>query len=372
MAEFILARRAAAKALSDEVAAAESSKKVQLAAEGLVKLMDSPGKQELIIKPKDAKEYTDHLAKQQKNWNAFIKKRAEQLTTQHAIAELFTIGQTDLALLMFRPERVALWQTNYGLIRDIFEIAPVPSQCNNTIDPFVPGETPCWICGMVIPFATDDLECGHENGLAGECEHILPIAQAAMFLQLYDSKNKASDLFELEYAWSHKLCNRTKNDDVYFKDELDTDGIPVVDESQFENLLKRIYNSKRTDATCEGHPEHSFLDLLHEHVGKDVKEWKKNQNGEFIVRYGKIIKYIGGANFKSAPELYILALAAAPASIVTRLDLTRRRTLGYAGGRRRRTRRRTSSFLPHRRRRSYHAIRTSSRRRPVVGIADSF
>jgi hypothetical protein len=182
-----------------------------------------------------------------------------------------------------------------------------------------------------------------------------------MFLQLYDSKNKASDLFELEYAWSHKLCNRTKNDDVYFRPELDKDGIPVVDESQFENLLKRIYNSKRTDATCEGHPEHSFLDLLHEYVGKDVKEWKKNQNGEFIVRYGKIIKFIGGANFKSAPELYILALAAAPASIVTRLDATRRATLGYGGRRRKR-----------RTRRRHHAMRTSSRRRPVVGIADSF
>jgi hypothetical protein len=362
MAERVLARRAAAKALADQIAAADMSRKEQIAAEGLVKLMESPDKQALTIKPKNPAKYAENLAKEEKNWNAFIRKRAQQLTTQHAVAELFTIGQRDLALLMFRPERVAMWETNVGPVRDIFEIAPPPSQCNNTIGPFVPGVTPCWICGMTIPFATSDLHCGHENGLAGECEHILPIAQAAMFLQLYDSKNKESDLFRLEYAWAHKLCNRTKNDDVYFRDELDADGIPVVDERAFDRLLTGIYNSVRTDATCDGHPEHSFLDLLHKHVGNNVKDWKRNQNGEFIVRYGKIIRFIGGANFKSAPELYLLALAAAPASIVNRLDATRKATLGYAGGRRRK--RRTQ--------RRYQAIRTSSRRRPVVGMDASF
>jgi hypothetical protein len=363
MAALVLARRAAAKVLSDQIAAADMSRKEQVAAEGLVKLMNSPAKQEITVTPKNAAEYAKNLAIQERNWNSFIKKRAEQLTTRDAIAELFTLGQTDLALLMFRPERVALWQTNYNLVRDIFEIAPVPSQCNNTIFPFVAGTTPCWICGMVIPFATADLHCGHENGLAGECEHILPIAQAAMFLQLYDAKNKADlDIYKLEYAWSHKLCNRTKNDDVYFRPELDTTGIPIVDDNAFEKLLTRIYNSDRVDATCEGHPEHSFKKLLQEYVAKKtVKGWKAAQRGEFIVRYGRIIKFVGGTNFKAAPEIYLLALAAAPASIVTRLDPTRRATLGYGGRRRKR-----------RTRRRYHAIRTSSRRRPVVGMADSF
>lgn len=363
MADFVRAKRAAANALLAEVAAAEMSKKEQLAAEGIVQLMDSPAKPEPTIKPKNAAEYAKNLAIQERNWNALIKKRAQQLTTRDAIAELFTLGQTDLALIMFRPERVAMWQTNYGLVRDIFEIAPVPSQCNNTIFPFVPGVTPCWICGMVIPFATADLHCGHENGLAGECEHILPIAQAAMFLQLYDAKNKASTgLFKLEYAWSHKLCNRTKNDDVYFRPELDAEtGIPIVDDKAFEKLLIRIYNSDRVDATCEGHPEHSFRNLLQNYVGRNVREWKAAQTGEFMIRYGKIIKFVGGKNFTDAPELYLLALAAAPASIVTRLDATRRATLGYGGRRRKR-----------RTRRRYQAIRTSSRRRPVVGMAASF
>jgi hypothetical protein len=354
MAERVLAKRAAAKALAEQVAATELARKEQIAAEGLVKLMNSPPKPAISTSPKDAVLYARNLQKQQKNWEVFIKKRAQQLTTQHAIAELFTIGQLDLALLMFGPERTALWETNYSLVRDIFEIAPIPSQCNNTIGPFVPGKTPCWICGMVIPYATEDMHCGYENGLAGECEHILPVAQAAIFLQLYDKVNKASDLFNLEYAWSHKLCNRTKNDDVYFRPELAATGIPVIDDKQFDKLLTRIYNSDRTDATCAGHPKHSFKDLLQKYVGKDVKGWKSRQNGEFVVRYGKIVKFIGGPNFRSSPELYILALAAAPASIVNRLDETRRATLGYGGKRRTRRRR-------------HQSIKMSSRRHSLSG-----
>jgi hypothetical protein len=354
MAERVLAKRAAAKALAEQVAATELARKEQIAAEGLVKLMESPAKQAITVKPRDPAKYAENLAKHQKSWNAFIKKRAQQLTTRHAIAELFTIGQLDLALLMFGPERIALWETNYNLVRDIFEIAPVPSQCNSTIGPFVPGKTPCWICGMVIPYATGDMHCGHENGLAGECEHILPVAQAAIFLELYDKANKASDLFKLEYAWSHKLCNRTKNDDVYFRPELDAAGIPVIDDKQFDKLLTRIYNSDRTDATCAGHPEHSFKDLLQKYVGTNVKSWKSRQNGEFMVRYGKIIKFIGGENYRSSPELYILALAAAPASIVNRLDPVRKATLGYGGKRRTRRRR-------------HQSIKISSKRHSLSG-----
>ena len=354
MAERVLAKRAAAKALTDQLKAVEREQLERAAADGLVKLMNSPPKPEIDIVPKNPALYAENLRKQQANWGKFIKKRAEQLTTRHAIAELFTIGQLDLALLMFGPERVALWETNYNLVRDIFEISTAPSQCNNTIGEFRPGVTPCWICGMVIPFKTADLYCGHENGLAAECEHILPIAQASIFLQLYDPGNRLSELFPLEYAWSHKLCNRTKNDDVYFQPELDREGVPVIDGTAFSRLLTRIYNSERGDRICNGRPEHSFQNLLRNYVGKDVSGWKSRQNGEFVKRYGNIVTFIKGKNFISSPELYILALAAAPASIVNRHDETRQATLGHG----RRTRRR---------RRRHQSIKMSSRRHSLSG-----
>ena len=353
MAERVLAKRAAAQAEAEKLKAVMRDQLEHAAVEGMVKLMDSPPKPEITIAPNDPALYAKNLKKQQDNWERFIKKRAQQLTTQHAIAELFTIGQLDLALLMFGPERVALWETNYGLVRDIFELATAPAQCNNTIFPFVAGKTPCWICGMVIPFATDDMKCGYENGLAGECEHILPIAQAAIFLQLYDKGNKNSDLFKLEYAWAHKLCNRTKNDDVYFRPEFDSAGVPLIDEAAFSRVLTEIYNSKRKDAMCDKDPEHSFKPRLHRHV-KNVNDWKEAQKGEFIVRYGKIIKFVGRENFKEAKQLYLLALAAAPAAIVNRHDETKRATLGYG----RRTRRR---------RRRHQSIKMSSRRHSLSG-----
>ena len=311
------------------------------------RLASEPG-----VRPRDPVEYERNLAKQRTNWNRFLIKRAEQVTTSHAIAELFTIGQSDLSLLMFRPERVALWETNYGTLRDIFEISAVPAQCNNTIGPFVPGVTPCWICGMVIPFATDNLKCGHENGLAGECEHILPIAQASIFLQLYDAKNNNSALFPLEYAWSHKLCNRTKNQDVYFRNELDDRGVPIIDEAQFGKLLSNIYNTIRADSTCSGYVDQSFKNLLRNYVGPNVKEWKQTRIAAFRERYTKIIDFIGGKNFQSSPELYILALAAAPAAIVNRLDPVRKATLGFG----RRTRRRR-----------HQSMRMSSKRHSLSG-----
>jgi len=353
------------KLLEQQKLASESIVKIwdQAIAEGPPKrAADSKGD----IEPVNEKRFNDLFAKQQTNWKKFVDKRRNQKTTKDAIRELFTIGQMDLALINFGPRYVALWETNFSneTVRDIFELADVDEQCNNTIGAVVPGTTLCWICGMPIWAESKDLPCKSDNGLSPECEHILPIAQAALFLQLYDKTNYESDLFKFEYDWSHKTCNQTKNADVYFKtrtidDELTIvtteDGLPVFDEAAVRRLLEKIYDSKRSDATCEPRNAHvrntkgffidtySFRDTLQDWVNfkyldkGSVEQWKKHRIDVFRAKYTAIINFIGGTNFKLNPQTYILSLASAIAEIVTRQDLHRRAVKGQSPFRRQKT-----------------------------------
>jgi hypothetical protein len=362
-----LAAEAAAKA------AAEAAKKKEIEEELKRKLAaaeaaaTAAAPEETDIKPVNEEKFQANLAKQEKNWKSFSEKRRDQKTTQDAISELFTIGQRDLALMNFGPRYVALWETNYpnDLVRGIFELADVDEQCNQTVGAVVPGETICWICGMPIWAEQQNLPCKADNGLSPECEHVLPIAQAAVFLQLYDKTNYQSDLFKFEYDWSHKTCNQTKNDDVYFKTEtidkrkgpvVGPDNLPIFDEEAVKRLLAKIHNTDRSDGTCDPRPAHkrvgqfyvdkySFKDTLQDwvhfrYLGKgSYKRWEESRVGVFRAKYQAVLDFIGGTNFKLNPQTYILSLASAIAEIVNRQDnhrrprdgrpSVRRQTLGY-------------------------------------------
>jgi hypothetical protein len=109
--------------------------------------------------------------------------------------------------------------------RDWWERASVAQQCDNTIGPFLEG-TKCYICGFPIKQLP-------------ECEHILSVFKASMFLHLYrndfklgqdgvvnDSTGKPLDkrtidriMFELllEYKWAHRCCNQVKSDIDFVK-----------------------------------------------------------------------------------------------------------------------------------------------------------
>ena len=109
--------------------------------------------------------------------------------------------------------------------RDWWERASVAQQCDNTIGPFIKG-TKCYICGFPIKQLP-------------ECEHILSVFKASMFLHLYrndfkigqdgvvnDSTGKPLDkrtvdriMFELllEYKWAHRCCNQVKSDIDFVK-----------------------------------------------------------------------------------------------------------------------------------------------------------
>jgi len=98
--------------------------------------------------------------------------------------------------------------------RDIYETTTPTAQCRAVI-----GEPDkCWVCGY-------DFSNASILGTA-QCEHILPIVQAIMYLDLYSPKKLKSlstpeekadyiDYLRLEYRWAHQACNLIKKGDVY-------------------------------------------------------------------------------------------------------------------------------------------------------------
>lgn len=97
------------------------------------------------------------------------------------------------------------------------------TQCSNAIGNFQIGTTVCYICGFPLE------ESGNNN--TPECEHILPVFKAALYLHLYNAEYKnivqnykfgkrltndtdamIAKEIDMEYAWAHKCCNQVKSD----------------------------------------------------------------------------------------------------------------------------------------------------------------
>jgi len=408
MAEAVLARRAALREQQEAALAAAAA--VRSFEEGIQNLIafaeppplpPTPHEAMGLTTAEEIERYEINLARLNRDLATFLKRNTGE-TFDLALAELFKIGLQELCCLSFGTERIALWLTKKGTVRKIFEHEDPEDQCNGTIGEA--GDLPCWICGMEIDPTEEhpnkiDMAAGKKtNPFAPECEHILPIAQAAIFIDLYKRTPEgiAADrikIFDLEYDWAHSACNQTKSDDVYVDGVLAAPvgpfgSLPVIDTTDFNGLLKRIVNGSRDN------PKGEFSRALKLHIAESYpdadspknaeKEWRRDQTDTFINKYEAIYRFINNTNKAAAPSLFSLALISCAMQLPNRIkDREKRAILGLPvemeaeGGarrrrKRRRTRRRTSSFLPHRRRRSYHAIRTSSRRRPVVGIADSF
>lgn len=134
--------------------------------------------------------------------------------------------------------------------RNFYESSTPTTQCNNIIKPFE-NNIPCYICGLPIFKQGED-----GDGLGPECEHILPIAQAILFLGVYGAKYKPDQIFynpeilHFEYAWAHRTCNQVKSDKVY------TTYNPINEPSKrfgvnndgLKQLLRDIWNNDRSDS----------------------------------------------------------------------------------------------------------------------------
>jgi hypothetical protein len=183
--------------------------------------------------------------------------------------------------------------------RNVYELSNPTTQCNRTILTFEQQkDKTCYICGLEIkPDST-------EEGFRPECEHLLPIAQAVLFLGLYHTgiNYKQSfcnpDILKLEYRWAHGCCNQIKSDSSYIKYtksknvksryEVDTDGL--------NNLLIKIWNNNRSDSIL-------FKNELHMEYNNDVSDFIKERIDEVKKPFIKIVTFL---NNYEAPEFLFL------------------------------------------------------------------
>lgn len=131
----------------------------------------------------------------------------------------------------------------------------------------------CWLCGLETnPQDIDLIE---------SCDHVLPIAQAVMFLGLFrypDVLDKFVDeikaynpetqdrigpaiakfnenlthtpqtVIKMEYAWSHKCCNLVKNNSVFIKIQDPNESIIQWEVNELN--IKNTLNNLLTDPRC--------------------------------------------------------------------------------------------------------------------------
>ena len=91
--------------------------------------------------------------------------------------------------------------------RAILEVLDPDPQCNALVE----DKKFCWICGL-----------GLHDSPKPECEHMLPISDALLHLNLYQNRSSLERLnnyevkmLKLEYLWSHQCCNQSKNNLQY-------------------------------------------------------------------------------------------------------------------------------------------------------------
>lgn len=178
--------------------------------------------------------------------------------------------------------------------RSWWERSSAQTQCGNAIAPIVWGKTQCYICGLPLM-----------NGEATpECEHILPVYKASLYLTLYrdEYKNIMTNGFSnqplsgvektifkeltLEYAWSHRCCNQKKNDVDFtkYKQQRGGSGTFELDFNNTSNILNTIV--KNTIAGGDGHcsepsMKKEFIRMFGSYTGKQlnsqISKWIKDR-----------------------------------------------------------------------------------------------
>jgi len=156
-------------------------------------------------------------------------------------------------------------------IRKVWELTDETIQCNNIIGKWNLG-TDCWICGYTTVKSKsakrqkrdsiggakrkrepseDSSTKENPTGIEPTCDHVLPVAQARFFLDLYNPSIKpispeSQAVLKLEYEWAHRYCNEVKGDTPYIKN-IGTDEEPVwePDTDAMTEDLNRIYSGLR-------------------------------------------------------------------------------------------------------------------------------
>ena len=163
--------------------------------------------------------------------------------------------------LVFGKElKEELKKRGVNTVRAIYELSSATTQCANVTGIRNPNGMPCYVCGIPID-ESDIIKEGKSyvnQGLTSECEHVLSIAQAIIFLGLYWDKAKraanSGQLFgseqqalQLEYAWAHRTCNQVKSDDNFIAFNPAIKQF-VVNDAKVKSYLSAIYTNKRKDS----------------------------------------------------------------------------------------------------------------------------
>jgi hypothetical protein len=242
-------------------------------------------------------------------------------------------GLTDLARNIFKPNFFNMFapnNTGRRTIRGIWELGQDETpQCNATIRNTLATEENrnCWICGE----PTIDRSAIQRDVRLASCDHILPIAQASLFLGLFKSEDKIQSVLNevlgdippakqsaiqqfrtmytasrevilLEYAWSHLKCNILKQHAVFIKlnerEAILGKVLWEVDEDAIRTVLNRIIDNEeviyRTGAWNKGAWIRSRIDSM--------------INGE-NAKLKKILDVLGKRqNEKTVHQLYIQSM----------------------------------------------------------------
>lgn len=167
---------------------------------------------------------------------------------------------------------------NMTTARDWWEHTGPQTQCANAIMPIIWKETECYICGEKLL----------SNESSPECEHILPVSKAALYLTLYKSEyksimekgftNSITDKNEqrifkeisMEYDWSHRCCNQKKNDIDFIKYNTKRDKFEIDIRNTNSVLKEIIKGSLEKDGHCK---ENTLYNKFSKMNSKDIKKW---------------------------------------------------------------------------------------------------
>jgi len=183
-------------------------------------------------------------------------------------------------------------------IRQIWELAGIEAQCNAIIGTPINNETKCWICG----FEVDEKLAG----LKPSCEHVLPVAQARFFLDLYNPHYELTaekrGLLSLEYGWSHFFCNLMKGSGSYIKTSGDSSS-NIVWRPNKTNIVKTIdnildYNTRKTGGKPRFFEESNNVILTR--IKGSREAWRQSRIDDIInQKINPILEYLQGPRMES-------------------------------------------------------------------------
>ena len=223
-------------------------------------------KPEPIKKSIDPKKKTQPKAKPFKA-NTLIGIKVEGVSVarrvdRHSMSEFCAKSAKDAFKIMYQmdPELTLFGEnktkSQMKKARDWWDPTDPTTQCKNVIG-MHDANTMCYICGLKL---TED----DNKDNPPECEHILPVFHANLFLSLYSPREHLSESMKkkftseldwekykqatqkelrMEYDWAHRCCNRIKSDTGFMSYD-ETKREMSLDYNATRSILTQIFTGK--------------------------------------------------------------------------------------------------------------------------------